>query len=103
MKSRVLNTKHLQWNADTKTFIGYTKQLKPSLFNTNKKIHREENYLWLQSQVTNKMTKWIKTSEYVNNEKTLIWVYEPEDKWLEKFPKLKGCKTEIVWDGGKIL
>ena len=100
MKSRVLNTTHLHQNGNT--YIGYTDELKPSLFNTNKKIKRDESFLWIQNKDSMKMSYWIQDdSQTVDNERERIWVYIPQEKYIHKFPELDGQKLVIIWRTGK--
>ena len=100
MKSRVVNTKHFKLLEDEKKFVCCTNDLKPSLFNTNKKISRDESYLWIQSKVTNKMSKWVVQNEIckeLNGIKHYYTIYIPEQKWITKFPDIEGYTLEIEW------
>ena len=100
MKSRVLNTVHLHQEGNN--YIGYTDELKPSLFNTNKKIVRDESFLWIQNKESMKMSYWIQDdSQTVENERERIWVYLPQKKYIRKFPELDGQKLTIIWRIGK--
>jgi len=95
MKSRVINTKNFTWDKEHKQFIGYTSKLKPSLFYGNKE---KEGYIWLQSQWTNKMSKWSLKNETKKNNQIDKWIFVPEDKYLEKFPNLKDYTLVVNFD-----
>lgn len=100
MKSRVLNTTHLHQEGNI--YIGYTDELKPSLFNTNKKIHRDESFLWIQNKESMKMSYWIQDeTQTIDTDEKRIWVYIPQEKFIHKFPELEGQKLIIIWRTGK--
>ena len=95
MKSRVINTKNFEWNKENKQFIGYTSKLKPSLFYGNKE---REGYIWLQSQWTNKMSKWILQNETMKDNQIEKWEFVPDNKFVEKFPNLKDYILIVNFD-----
>lgn len=99
MKSRVINSRNFDFNFQDRLFTGYTSKLKPSLFYGNKKI---EGYIWLQSQWTNKMSKWQLDKEEKEDNKILSWTYIPCDKTIERFPKLEGYKLVVNFDSREI-
>ena len=72
-------------------YDGWTSRLKPSLFYGNPDI---ENIIWLQDKHTNKMAKFV-LDEIKGQEKGMIWIYKPTQKFIDKFPHLEG-KTLII-------
>lgn len=92
MKSRVINTKHM--TEHTKGYTAWTSHLKPSLFYGNP---QEENVIWLQDSHTNKMAKFI-LDEVIGEEKGMIWIYKPTQKFIDKFPHLEGKTIKIHFD-----
>jgi len=91
MKSRVINTKYFQLK--NKMFVAKVSELKPSLFYGNVFM---EAYIWLQSQKTNKMSKWI-LDETISTDK--YWVYKCVS--LKKYPILQDYSLKIIWDKPK--
>ena len=92
MKSRVINSKHMIEHKNG--YTGYTSRLKPSLFYGNP---QEENVIWLQDSHTNKMAKFI-LDEVIGEEKGMIWIYKPTQKFLDKFPHLEDKTIKIHFD-----
>lgn len=92
MKSRVINSKHLIENRYG--YIGYTSKLKPSLFYGD---INTESHLFLQDSHTNKMAKFM-LDEVIGEEKGMIWIYKPTQKFIDKFPHLEGKTIKIHFD-----
>ena len=92
MKSRVINTKHLIEH--TKGYTGYCSKLKPSLFYGDPKT---ESHVFLQDKHTNKMAKFV-LDEIKGQEKGMIWIYKPTQKFVDKFPHLEGKTLTIHFD-----
>lgn len=92
MKSRVINTKWLI--EDREGYVGYCSKLKPSLFYGNPDI---EGYVFLQDKHTNKMAKFV-LDEIKGQEKGMIWIYKPTQKFIYKFPHLEGKTLTIHFD-----
>lgn len=92
MKSRVINSKHMIEHK--KGYTGYTSRLKPSLFYG---CTSEENVIWLQDSHTNKMAKFT-LDKIIGEEKGMIWIYKPTQKFIDKFPHLEGKTLTIHFD-----
>ena len=88
MKSRVINTKHLESVSDG--YLGYTSKLKPSLFYGNPAT---EGIVWLQDFATNKMSFW-----KLDKDDLRIWTYKPTEKFINKFPHLKDKTFTVKFD-----
>lgn len=92
MKSRVINTKHLIESSEG--YLGYTSKLKPSLFYGNPDL---EGVAWLQDRHTNKMSYWkLLKDEEIDGLRT--WIYVPTEKFVKKFPNLKGKTFTVKFD-----
>lgn len=97
MKSRVINTKHLEKLPDG-SYLGYTSNLKPSLFYG---YAIREGVTWIQF-----MDRGSKMARYVINEDRtdqtekgeLIWIYEPDEKSIKRFPDLAGTYFKVIFD-----
>lgn len=84
MKSKVLNTKHINEKI-IDGHIEYTcliSDIKPSFFKNN------PDKIFLQDKVTNKMSQW-KLQEASVAPRVLY--YKPMDKFVKKFPKLENA------------
>ena len=93
MKSRVINTKHLIKTPDGH-YQGLTSELKPSLFYGNPEF---EGIVWLQDQVTNKMSKWSLTDKKQVDGK-IVWTYTVDKKYVSKSPNLEGKTFMVTFD-----
>lgn len=101
MKSRVINSKHFHKHfiGDITLYVGYTSELKPSLFYGNTE---KENVIWLQLKETNKMCKFdLDLDSILENEDThkpAVWTYKINEKFKKKFPELIDTQIWILFD-----
>lgn len=101
MKSRVINSKHFhkQLIGDIPVYVGYTSELKPSLFYGNTE---KENVIWLQLKETNKMCKFDLDLDSIleddDTHKPAVWTYKINEKFKKKFPELIDTQVWILFD-----
>ena len=107
MKSRIINTKHLTMHlsAEGDVFIGYTSELKPSLFYFDRpEVARHDLYIQFMGR-ENKMVKFTFVTECKDNSGNLdhIDVFEPTRKFKEKYEWCRNMKLHIKYDKANLF
>lgn len=87
MKTLTLNTKNMLLDKVNKVFFADVSKFKA-------KEKYNNSFILVKSQRTCIILKFIRTSmDETNN----IMIYAPEEKWLDKFPKLNGYTVKIQY------
>ena len=101
MKSRIINTKHLAIKGNT--LIGYTSELKPSLFYFDRPEEaRRELYIQFMDR-ENKMVKfeYVKTEGDRRTEHTDT--FTPTRKFKEKYEWCRDMEFHVVYDKANLF